>query len=226
MSGIRSISTNAIERATEETRRDIAEFNLGDGPESNVKTAAGSARYGVDGDLYTPGQNTNSVVEHSTTLIESNTYPDIVIGANTFLGPAVTDSRNGTQYTSGAVYQRSSGTPASILVYDKAVTTDGSKGVYLWILNMTWPAGTFSTGTHTISLTDGTKTVSKSAVSHTTSEPISLHIVYTDVETTETAGKTITPTITPAPTTSSGRLHFAVLKISDLDSNSIRAVLS
>lgn len=222
MSGIKSISTNSIERAVEETRRDIAEFNLGDGSESNVKTAAGSARYGVDGDLYTPGQNTNSVVEHSTTFAESNTYPDTLIGANTFIGPMASDGRNGTQISSGdGVYQKSSGTFASILVYGKSISTDGSTGVYVWILNVTWPAGTFSAGTHTITLSDGTKTVSKSATSHITTEPISLHLVHVDVEDTETGGKTITPTISPAPTTSNGRVHFAVAKISNLDSNTI-----
>lgn len=225
MSGFRSISTNSIERAVEETRRDIAEFNLGDGSESNVKTAAGSARYGVDGDLYTPGQNTNSVVEHSTTFAESNTYPDIIIGANTFIGPAVSDGRNGTvPGNSNTVFQKSSGTFASILAYLRDIDTDGSTGVYLWILNVTWPAGTFSAGTHTITLSDGTKTVTKSAVSHVTTEPISLHIAYVDVEPTETGGKTITPTISPTPTTSSGRVHFAVAKISDLDSNSITVI--
>lgn len=217
MKVVPNILVNSVEWQTEETRRDIAEFSLSNSNEKNTKSKNGAMRYGIHGDLFTAGISYADVDHAGVTSLgvaETNTYPSVISSGTYHIGPAV--SVRGS--TTGAV---------SIGDNEFYVKNwrENNDGVWLWNLNVTWPAGTFAAGTHTISLTDGTKTVSKSATSHDTTEPISLSLSHINVK-SSTSTTTVTPTITPTPTTSSAAVHFSLMRISGLDSNSIGTVVT
>lgn len=213
MKVIPNLRVNSIEWQTEVARRDISQFSLSDGKEKNTKSKNGAMRYGIHGDLFTAGNNYADVDHAGVTSVgvaETNTYPSVISSGTYLIGPAVsvrTSSTGAVTDTAGDFYVSN--------------WRESNTGVYIWNLNITWPAGTFSTGTHTISITNGTKTVSQSAVSHDTTEPISLSLCHVNVNTTGAA--TVTPTITPLPTSSTAAVHFSVARISGLDSNAFTA---